>query len=81
MGMFDSVIVQCPACGAKLDFQSKADSCELREYTQDSVPAGIAADIDGEIWPCECGANVRIRSSSPKWVSMFVEVTLEKPHD
>lgn len=43
MGMFDSVWVDCPVCGATgqkaIEFQSKSGVCTLEDYTLDDVPA------------------------------------------
>ena len=48
MGMFDSLIVQCPGCGKDVEFQSKAGDCLLKVYNLSSVPLAIAHDLDGE---------------------------------
>ena len=45
MGMFDSVIVQCPNCGKGMEFQSKAGDCDLISYTLESAPSEILMDI------------------------------------
>ena len=52
MGMFDSVIAECPKCGDDVEFQSKAGECCLIRYYPDNVPAVIASDIAGDTSPC-----------------------------
>ena len=60
MGMFDSVMITCPSCGKKLEFQSKAGDCTLATYEQDKVPIEIAYDIGLDVERCECGAYVGV---------------------
>ena len=61
MGMFDSVIVNCPECGTAVEFQSKAGCCELKRYSHRSVPQEIAIDIDGQHQFCKaCGEKVEL---------------------
>ena len=45
MGMFDSIYVQCPHCGASVEFQSKAWNCDLDIYTLDDAPLAILIDV------------------------------------
>jgi len=61
MSMFDSLVVKC-SCGAPVQFQSKASSCTLEEYTLDDVPDLIAASCIGESRRCsQCNATVTLR--------------------
>ena len=53
MGMFDSVYVECPHCGEKVEFQSKAGDCYLATIDQEEVPIEIANDIVGDTIYCE----------------------------
>lgn len=65
MGMFDSVMVQCPGCGEKVEFQSKAGTCLLEIY-EDHVPPEIAADLHGKTRVCEgCNYCVTARYEVP----------------
>ena len=58
MGMFDSVVFDCPGCGELILVQSKAGECTLAEIPARSVPLGIAEDISGEVAYCEaCGGR------------------------
>lgn len=71
MGMFDRVWVRCD-CGNRVEFQSKAGDCCLRDYTLDDVPARIAADLIGNSERCQkCGATITISGA----VTLMREVT------
>lgn len=43
MGMFDSVMADCPNCGTKNEFQSKGGACELASYELHEAPAEVLA--------------------------------------
>ena len=56
MGLFDSVVANCPRCGGEVEFQSKLGPCNLNRYTLTDTPPLIACDLDGEIERCpDCG--------------------------
>lgn len=64
MGMFDSVWLRCPQCGAEVEFQSKAGHCALSDYTIANAPPGVAADIIGDSAACtSCGRVVTVAGS------------------
>lgn len=46
MGMFDSVMVPCPSCGAKAEAQSKSGACVLGVYDLESAPADVLDDVN-----------------------------------
>ena len=52
MGMFDRLVVPCPECGEKVEFQSKAGHCNLDSFNLANVPTVIALDLKGEIETC-----------------------------
>ena len=58
MGMFDTVWLKCPVCQLEIELQSKAGDCCLLDYTEDEVPAAIAADLLGEPVTCACGTRL-----------------------
>lgn len=65
MGMFDSLIVNCPRCGSEVEFQSKAGECSLARYNLWNVPKKIAADLEGEKEQCTgCMEFVEIKAPS-----------------
>ena len=42
MGIYDSVIVNCPACSTRLEFQSTSSDSFLRRFTLWNVPVHVA---------------------------------------
>lgn len=55
MWLFDSVYVDCPHCGAKVEFQSDADGDPyLNNYTIETAPLHILRDVMNE--PEHCAA-------------------------
>lgn len=70
--MFDSVILVCPSCGGRIEFQSKAGTRDLSEYGA-MAPYAIAADIDGDDEACEgCGKRYKAVSITPKLVQIQI---------
>jgi len=77
MGMYDSVITNCPNCGMELEFQSKAGQCSLIRYIPEAVPAIVAADISeqGPQKCPKCGETVYLTSLGiPPYVCMVTQV-------
>lgn len=64
MGMFDSLIVQCPKCQEDVEFQSKAGPCNLNKYDMDDCSPSVAVDLIGQHTQCQCGAEVIIKGSA-----------------
>ena len=46
MGMFDTVMVPCPECGTKSEFQSKGGDCILKEYELATCPPDVLRDVN-----------------------------------
>jgi len=46
MGLFDSVMVPCPACSEEVEFQSKSGECSLCKYTLANTPANVLSGIN-----------------------------------
>jgi len=46
MGMFDTVKVPCPQCGAYSEFQSKGGDCGLHYYSLDNAPDDVMKDVN-----------------------------------
>lgn len=66
MGMYDSVIVDCPDCGGELEYQTKNGPCDLREYSINNCPMDIAQGVDGDTTRCgECGKKFTIHFPIP----------------
>jgi hypothetical protein len=53
MGMFDTVLVPCPKCGAEVECQSKSGDCTLTRYPLAAAPANVLADVNRHA-PHEC---------------------------
>lgn len=83
MGMFDTVVARCPACGANVEFQTKAGPCELKRYAHINVPADIAASLNGEVKTCSCGEVLRIQAAVPivRVTMLVTKVSEENPDD
>lgn len=73
MGCYDSVIDEC-ACGAKLEWQSKAYKCDLLKYSPHAVEPAVAIDLNGEILECEdCSRRYKLTAPQmPKSIHMIV---------
>lgn len=72
MGMYDRVLVRCPACSKEVDFQSKAGPCHLTDFRLDTAPLEVLSDIKGnrEAQVCDCGARVRVVVSFRAWAEL-----------
>lgn len=57
MGLFDSLYIDCPHCGGKVELQSKADADPyLKRYTMENVPRHILEDvINDPVYHERCG--------------------------
>ena len=57
MGMFDSIMVPCPKCGRRREFQSKSGGCYLETYELDRAPLDVLLDVNRHApYSCEqCG--------------------------
>ena len=53
MGMYDSVMVNCPQCGEEHEFQSKSRECLLDVYTLENCPDDALANVNRHS-PCKC---------------------------
>ena len=56
MGIYDTIIVQCPNCGKPYNAQSKSGPCEMREYSLAEAPEDVLVDVNRHApFECECG--------------------------
>jgi len=53
MGMFDTVMVPCPACGAREAWQSKSGDCRLDTYSLEDAPDDVLEGVIGD-GPTRC---------------------------
>ncbi len=57
MAMFDSIYVECPYCGHKLEMQSYAGPCVQNDYTLSTAPQEILLDLDFNTIRCYAGCK------------------------
>lgn len=84
MGMYDTVMVPCPKCGAKAEFQSKSGQCRLDVYELDEAPADVLYDVNRHApATCECGTKFEVGFTiSPARVnSVWVTEHKENPDE
>ena len=62
MSCFDTLNVNCPKCGEKVEFQCKNGKCEMENYDVSNVPPEIAGDLNGEKEQCKCGVIIIIHT-------------------
>lgn len=56
MGVYDTVLVNCPNCGLESEFQSKSGNCKLANYTLEDCPSDVLANVNRHSPNlCECG--------------------------
>jgi hypothetical protein len=62
MGCFDSVMVPCPKCGERREFQSKSGDCSLAVYDLEAAPLSVLADVNRHApLPCgKCGTSFEV---------------------
>jgi RNase P subunit RPR2 len=69
MGMYDSVMVNCPQCGKEHEFQSKSGDCLLEVYTLENCPDDVMANVNRHSpCKCDCGALFQVDISTRKAV-------------
>lgn len=67
MGMYDTVIVPCPACGKDEFFQSKSGECILLNIDLKDCPDDILSDVNRHApYTCECGTVFEVDLSQRK---------------
>ena len=49
MGMFDTVVVECPRCGVRVEFQSRGGDGRLREYVLGNAPTEVVTWTHAEV--------------------------------
>jgi uncharacterized Zn finger protein len=46
MGCYDTVLVPCPKCGARREFQSKGGDCKMAIYNLEETPMDVLTDVN-----------------------------------
>lgn len=75
MGLFDSVMFQCPACHAELEAQTKAGECAMERIDPERVSLAVAESLVDEELICRCGMFYRIVIDPP--IPQAVQLVLE----
>ena len=69
MGMYDSVMVNCPKCGEEHEFQSKSGECLLDVYTLENCPDDVMVNVNRHSpCKCNCGFNYEVDIENRKAV-------------
>ncbi len=69
MGMYDSVMVNCPKCGEEHEFQSKSGECLLDVYTLENCPDDVMVNVNRHSpCQCNCGFNYEVDIENRKAV-------------
>ncbi len=71
MGMYDTVKVACPFCHKDNDFQSKGGDCTLTDFTLQTAPLPVLADLVGQC-PTECSSCGRKFAVRARWVAFCI---------
>lgn len=64
MGMYDSLIVQCPNCFQEVEFQSKGGKCLMDRFTVENVPMNVLGGCINDEWNCACGKTIGLQVQS-----------------
>lgn len=76
MGMFDTVVTNCPKCRQTNEIQTKAGDRCLDVFDIDSVPVEIARNLHGqEHWCDKCGH--KYKTIWPEYVPTRVKMKVE----
>ena len=57
MGMYDTVLVNCPNCNEEHQLQTKSGQCNLDVYTLDNCPDDVMVNVNRHC-PCRCDCGV-----------------------
>jgi hypothetical protein len=61
MGCFDSVWLECPNCGERVEAQSKGGACIQGDYTLHDAPDDVITDVNRHApFRCECGQTFKV---------------------
>jgi len=79
MGCFDSVMVPCPKCGKKHEFQSKSGRCCLDEYELADAPSDVMENVNRHApRECECGCLYKVDEATRTPIEVGVAEKNEK---
>jgi transcription elongation factor Elf1 len=63
MGMFDSIMVPCPECGTRVEFQTKSGNCMLSVWNIEDAPQDALEDVNrhGPHRCSKCGTHFEVK--------------------
>ena len=79
MGCYETIWVPCPKCGEKYPAQSKSGPCALGNFTLESAPDDVVADVNRHApFTCEkCGTEFSVELTYPKTMMIQRKVVEE----
>lgn len=72
MGMYDTIIFNCPDCGEEINAQSKSGYCNLKTYPFNCVPSDVAVDANRHA-PFICVCGNRFKFAKPTVVALTIQ--------
>ena len=61
MGLYDTILVECPNCGTEHEFQSKSGKCMMRTYTLHDCPKDVMFNANRHSpRECDCGISFEV---------------------
>jgi hypothetical protein len=61
MGMYDTVLVNCPSCGEEAGFQSKSGECILDAFYLKDCPDDVLSNVNRHSpYDCDCGVSFEV---------------------
>ena len=73
MGCYNTIIIRCPVCHEKLQWQTKSGDCSLSTYELHEAPIADLGAIVGDTALCECGRILSVH------VQFIATVVVEGP--
>ena len=71
MGMFNSIMVNCPSCGEEHVCQSKSGEVFLKVFTLENCPEEEFKDVNRHApFTCECGIQFKVDVSTRKVIKL-----------
>jgi len=66
MGLYDTILFNCPNCGAEYGAQSKSGECILGSYERHAVPVEVCYDANRHSpFECDCGKSYEFVFTPP----------------
>jgi hypothetical protein len=68
VGLYDTVMVPCPQCGTRAEFQSKSGVCDLETYALHEAPDDVLRDVNrnAPVTCSKCQARFGVEIEGPR---------------